>query len=222
MAQPGYRGPLTPQQVAAGMNCARENAQRLLEDAGFLLDAGHYPSAAALAVLSIEESGKVAVLRQVATAGNNPDALAEAWRAYRSHTKKNAIWMLPDLAHDGARSLDDFKPLFAEDADHPQVLDGVKQIAFYTDCYRAGLWSIPKTVIDLKLATNLVKTARVFAGNAAVTTPREMELWVRHLSPMPVGVDAMKQALLAWHSEMLREGLMKPGDFFEKFVRGVH
>ena len=222
MAQPGYKGPLTTEQVAAGINSARENARRLVEDATLLLDAERYPSATAFAILSIEESGKVTVLRQIATAGDDPDALAAAWRSYRSHTKKNAMWMLPDLARSGARSLDEFKPLFSDEADHPMILDGVKQIAFYTDCYRARLWSIPKVVIDAKLAAQMVTTARIFVGDGAPTTPREIDLWVKHFSPMPVGLDAMKRALLAWHAEMQHEGLAKAGDTFEKFVRGVH
>jgi hypothetical protein len=136
--------------------------------------------------------------------------------------EEEAMWMLPDPALSGARSLDEFKPLFADDADHPMVLDGVKQIAFYTDCYRVGLWSIPKVVIDAKLASQMVTVARIFVGDGAPTTPREIDLWVKHFSRMPVGLDAMKQAFLAWHTDMQHEGLAKAGDTFEKFVRGVH
>ena len=45
------------------MNAARRNARRLAEDAKLLLEAGRYPTATALAVLSIEESGKMSILR---------------------------------------------------------------------------------------------------------------------------------------------------------------
>jgi AbiV family abortive infection protein len=41
------------------MNAAARNAARLVSDAEILLGAKRYPSAAALAVLAIEESGKL-------------------------------------------------------------------------------------------------------------------------------------------------------------------
>ena len=58
-----YRGRLTAAQIAQGMNAARDNAQRLATDAATLLDARRFPTAASLAFLSIEESGKISILR---------------------------------------------------------------------------------------------------------------------------------------------------------------
>ena len=49
-----YRGRLSAAQVAAGMNAAAKNASRLAKDAAMLLDAGSFPTAASIAVLSIE------------------------------------------------------------------------------------------------------------------------------------------------------------------------
>jgi hypothetical protein len=49
-----YRGSLSPAQIAAGMNAARENASRLLNDAKLLAQSERFASAAALAILSIE------------------------------------------------------------------------------------------------------------------------------------------------------------------------
>jgi len=48
------------------MNAATRNARRLAADARLLLDAGRLPTAAALATLSIEETGKVSILREIA------------------------------------------------------------------------------------------------------------------------------------------------------------
>ena len=61
-----YNGRLTPPQIADGMNAAIRNARRLADDARTLLDLGSYPTAASLAVLSIEERGKVSILRHLA------------------------------------------------------------------------------------------------------------------------------------------------------------
>jgi len=59
-----YRGPLDVAQIAAGMNLATSNAARLAKDARLLLENERWPSAASIAALSIEESGKVVVLRR--------------------------------------------------------------------------------------------------------------------------------------------------------------
>lgn len=56
---PQFKGELSAAQIASGMNAARRNARRLADDARLLLDAERFSSAASIAVLSIEESGKV-------------------------------------------------------------------------------------------------------------------------------------------------------------------
>ena len=99
-----YRGPLSPAQAAEGMNAAIRNAQRLADDAGLLLNAARLPSAAAMATLSIEESGKQSILRELATV-TSPDELKAAWRRYRDHRSKNGSWILPHLVYHGARQL---------------------------------------------------------------------------------------------------------------------
>jgi len=91
--------------VAEGINAACQNAKRLADDAEILLKNKRYPSAASLAILSIEESGKVSILRGLSVAKNSDD-LKESWQEYRSHTKKNAAWIIADLLESGARKLD--------------------------------------------------------------------------------------------------------------------
>jgi hypothetical protein len=61
-----YRGKLSPKQAAEGMNAAAQNAKRLCEDAQLLFEARKFPTACALAILSIEESGKLPFLREIA------------------------------------------------------------------------------------------------------------------------------------------------------------
>jgi|KBSMisStandDraft_5_1062788.scaffolds.fasta_scaffold1110919_2 AbiV family abortive infection protein len=78
-----------------------------------------------------EESGKTSILRHLSVAKDDKE-IADCWRAYWSHTKKNAMWILTDLFSQGARKLDDFLPMFLDDAEHPQLLDQVKQISLYT------------------------------------------------------------------------------------------
>lgn len=175
-----YKGRLTAEEVADGMNAAERNAMRLAEDAELLLEGGRFPSAAALAILAIEEAGKVTILRQLSLNQDDDKARNDCWRDYRSHTKKNVSWPLPQLVAAGARSLDDFSPLFSKGAYHPFLLDQVKQISLYTDCLGDAHWSEPAEVINEDLAKMLVRSALAFKtsqhdgqGNRAVGQPHE-------------------------------------------------
>lgn len=173
-----------------------------------------------MAILAIEEAGKVAILRQLSVAqGDNTQgdnkALDNCWRDYRRHTKKNAAWLLPQLVAEGARRLDDFRSLFGKNADHPSLLDNVKQISLYTDCLGDAHWSTPADVIDGDLAKMLVQIARWFLKHRDVTS-KEIELWVKHMRPYMrsgevIDYDSAKQAMLDWHADMQEHGLATYG-----------
>jgi len=215
----GYRGRLKPKQIAEGMNAALENARRLATDADSLLKAGAFPSAASLAILAIEEAGKVSILRALSVARSEAEA-GETWKEYRSHTKKNASWILPQLAAAGARKLEDFRPIFDEVSDHPYVLDQLKQLGFYTDCLGKAHWSKPTEVIDEKLARMLVEIARIFAQDPK-HSEKEIELWIEHVGPVwKKDMAWMKQAVVNWYAAMQAAGLAKDGpNVMEQFVR---
>src|SRR5665213_1641357 len=215
-----YRKRLDPAQIAAGMNAAAKNAYRPAEDAVTLLNACRFPSAAALAILAIEEAGKVSVLRGLSLAMTD-DEVAEGWKTYRTQTRKNVAWLLPTLAATGARKLDDFKPLFSGDSDHPCVLDQLKQIAFYTDCLGDANWSMPDEVIDESVARMLVDTAKVLA-HSHECTEQERILWTEHLGPVfkLKDPDLLKQALTSWYSAMQTAGLKLEGpNEMERFIQ---
>lgn len=214
-----YRGSLTAGQIAEGINAAIRNAKRLADDANLLMEAGRYPSATAIAILSIEEAGKVTLLRELAVAGDEK-AVMECWRAYRSHTKKNIMWLLPQLVAQGAKKLDDFRPLFNETLDHPHLLDQVKQLSFYTDCLGNAHWSIPEEVIEEELARQIVFVANIFAHGEKVE-PKEIELWIKHIGPVWMrGRELMEEGLENWYAEMQEAGLAPPGrNEMEEFIR---
>jgi len=215
----GYRGKLSPQQIAEGINVAKKNSYRLVRDAEFLCEAGRYPSAASLAILSIEESGKVSILRQLALARDEKE-IAECWRDYRSHTKKNVAWLSPQLFVNGARRLEDFRPLFDAESNHPFLLDQLKQIGFYTDCLGQGHWSIPENQIDESLAKGLVQIADIHSRSQKEVTALEIELWIKHLKPVwKTNMTAMKVAIIDWEKDMVEHGLAeKSENNMEKFI----
>lgn len=203
---PQLCGPLNAAQIAEGMRLALQNAARLAEDADSLLKAGRVPSAVALAILSIEESGKVSILRQMAIAEDEKE-WRQLWKAYRSHTKKNTLWIFGELVQSGARSLDDLRPLVDPESDHPDILDQMKQLCTYTDCFTKAKWSLPEDVEVGTLAPYLVKIAEILGRPKAVTT-EEVELWRKHLLPVKAApMEAQKQAVSAWFHEMKLHGL---------------
>jgi AbiV family abortive infection protein len=214
-----YKGRLTAAQIADGMNAAAENAKRLADASRVLLSQSDSALAASIASLSIEESGKVSILRALAVARTDGE-VAECWRDYRSHTRKNAMWVLPELVAAGARRLADFRPMLDPDAEHPLLLDQIKQIGFYTDCLGRGHWSRPARAVGGQLASMLVETATVLP-RAEPVTEREIELWIEHVGPVWKGsMESMEHGLLEWSRQMEREGLRARGESqkMEEFV----
>ncbi len=203
-----YKGRLSPAQISEGINIAHKNAIRLLEDAQILYKENRYPSAAALAILSIEESGKRSILRHLSLFKSDEE-LRNIWKDYRSHTKKNVQWQFLDMVKQGAHKLDDFKPMFDPSAEHPYVLDNIKQISFYTDCLGQAHWSNPSEVIDEDLVANLIFIAQALSVGHEVTT-EEIELWVKHIKNADSSSKSQKEALLHWYYDMENNGLLPP------------
>ena len=213
-----YKGKLDSKQITDGINAARQNALRLVEDAQALFNTGRYPTAASLAILSIEESGKEPILRRLATAIGD-DEFSSLWKEYRSHTSKNVMWLLPQLVGEGARQLDDFRDLFKLDAEHPYLLEQVKQISFYTDCLGKAHWSEPSAVIDKELAESLMQIARLFVKNRDMEV-KEIELWIKHMGKGEEdNFISQKEALMRWYAEMIELGLTPKESKFEDFVK---
>ncbi|MGL4577670.1 MAG: AbiV family abortive infection protein [Shewanella xiamenensis] len=213
-----WKNSLKPSQIAEGMNAANKNAIRLLEDAESLFALERFPSALSLAILSIEESGKTSILRELALAKNG-DQVKEAWKKYRSHTKKNVMWIFPSLVAAGANKLENFRDVFDKESDHPQLLDNLKQIGFYTDCLGKAHWSIPVEVIDKETTTQILTIAKKQCEKRNFTV-REIELWIKHLKPVWLGpMDSMKIALYNWFEDMKNEQLINEHELsFKTFI----
>jgi AbiV family abortive infection protein len=213
-----YKGKLTDAQIAQGMNAAENNACRLVEDAKILLAAERFPTAASIATLAIEEAGKVSILRELALAKSDAE-LIQSWKDYRSHTKKNAMWIFPELVAKGARIIDDFRSAFDENSDHSAILDQVKQLGFYSDCLGKAHWAIPSDTIDEELAKGLVEIAQLLSKSHE-HTEKEIELWREHVGPVwKSNYSWMKQAVVNWSKAMHEAGLAPDiADGMEQFL----
>jgi AbiV family abortive infection protein len=201
--RPPYRGRLSPKKVAEGMNASARNASRLAEDAGILLEAKRYPSATSLAILAIEEAGKLPILRALAVAKTD-EALKDGWKSYRSHQTKNVMWLFPLFVLSGVRNLEGFRALFDPNSEHRERLDELKQAGFYTDCLGKGVWALPDDLIDEMIAKFIVKTARSLTKEH-VFSEREIELWIEHVGPSLERASA--QNLKRFWDAMVEEGL---------------
>jgi AbiV family abortive infection protein len=196
-----YSGSLSPQQIADGMNAAVRNAKRLLADAQTLYDLKRLPSACSLAILAIEEAGKLSLLRGMAGI-TDAQTLKSAWRDYRSHQIKNAHWIIAELVSKGARTLDELAPIFDQSSNHPALLDVIKQLGFYTDCYGKGNWAEPDKIVEEELAKEMLYIATVLAAKPEMSA-REIELWIEHV----VTQSRTRQSLMNYMTALAQEGL---------------
>jgi AbiV family abortive infection protein len=213
-----YAGRLTLEQITEGIAVAQVNADRLLDDAKVLLETGRHPSATALAILSIEERGKVVILKRLALVSDPADVKA-VWREYRSHRAKNAGWIIPELVGRGARTMSAMAAGVDSNAEHTAVLDALKQVSFYTDCLGNRHWSVPKEVIDKSIAQSIVAAAEAMWGGRAVTL-RELELWAQIVGPH-YNKPAMMDAVVRWQRAMVTEGLSDTApEALEAFMLG--
>lgn len=215
-----YRGPLTAEQAAEGIARARKNAGRLIADAELLLEAGRLASASALAILAIEELGKVQILKTILL-HTDSSSLKKAWNEYRSHRAKNVMWILPKLAGEGARTLLQLRPATDIGGDHTAMLDTVKQLSIYTDCLNEQpRWTEPNEAVDAPFAPAIIATARLL-NRDATTTVRELELWVEHVRPH-YNKPTMPGAMLAFQRKLFAEGLSSTTpEALEAFMKGV-
>ena len=201
-----YRGHLNATQTAHGMNAARRNARRLADDAKSLLNLSRYPTATAIAILSIEESGKVTILRRLATVPT-PELRRQLWKEFRSHRNKNVAWIIPDLYRNGARTLESLRLAADPSAAHTTLLDQLKQISLYVDCLGTANWSDPEGAVDEPLSRALVNTADLLA-KGRTTTELEIRLWIEHMSPTyGQSLERQKISLQSWYAAMKQKGL---------------
>jgi AbiV family abortive infection protein len=134
---PLKNGPLSQVEALSAQHAAAAAARGLYGDAVFLYQHGRRQRAAALAILALEEVGKIKVLARIADA-TDESALKAAWREYRMHNAKASEMISAGPGLDEA----DVRRAFSEQA------DGLKQLAFYSTQLASGEWVWPEIAID--------------------------------------------------------------------------
>ena len=213
-----YKGKLNYKQITDGINAAKRNAKRLAEDAELLLKNKRYPGAVSLAILSIEETGKEHILREMSTKTDEKE-IRKIWNRYRRHLDKNVLWAFPHLYIEGARKLEDFRDIFKPDAETSYTIEQVKQISIYSDCLGNANWSEPENLIDENLAISIVEIAKLFIKSKKMEY-KEIELWIKHMQPVEGKSHTEKKiALLRWFKEMHDLGLRPKGEKLADVMR---
>jgi len=213
-----YKGPLDSKQISNGINAANDNAKRLLSDAELLRDNGRFASAIALTVLSIEESGKESVLRNLALSETD-ESIAASWKFYRSHKIKNAHWLIPPLIVMGVKGLDLSKRIYEANSAHRDYLDNLKQISLYTDCLDDAKWSSPTIEIREDLCKSIIRIAQLLLGARKISI-EDIDIWIEHMRPVIGASEGEKKvAISGWYRALCRKGLIEDNeDRMEKFI----
>lgn len=203
-----FKGAITPEEAARGMDVAFRNARSLIDDAQALLAAGRWPRAVALAIVAVEEAAKPGVLRGLLLAGTD-EVRRREWRAYRTHTEKNAMtrfmaYVLTFMKKSKRVPLiEDMRPFFS-DKDSRRDIELLKQFAMYTDCVDDVRWTMPDELFDESAARAFVTVADevVGSGPGAMTSLEELRLWVKHLAPTwGTDMESMKKSLAECYEE---------------------
>ena len=148
-----------------------------------------------------------------------PEDLKECWRDYRQHLEKSRMTGCLLNFHSGNVRLEDFRSEYVRDNDTFKRLDDLKQLGFYIDCIKEGVWVSPQNRITKDVAEVLIGLADVQCRGHAIVTTREIELWRECLSPVRhASYDVMQKGLVEWHRRMVAEGLRKDYEGFVKFI----
>ncbi|MDX3913862.1 MAG: AbiV family abortive infection protein [Pseudosphingobacterium sp.] len=191
-------------------NGAIENAKSLYEDAKLLYDNEKYARAISLAILSIEESGKLSIIRSILLEDDSKE-ISKLWKSYRRHQDKNSMWIVPELIFKGATKLDDLRKVVDKNSDHFQILDDLKQLCFYSDVFTKGKLSVPKNVANKKVAQSILDIAKINITDVS-PTEESLEIWVKHLKPVwKQEMHKMKLALKNCYLELEAKKIIKKG-----------
>ena len=138
----GFKGkPLNNKQIATGMHSCYMNARALVDEAKILRGNGCNARALSLAILALEELGKIPLICEgILYQENDASAWQRFWKDFQSHQTKLRVW-----SYYGKQVLH----LFGEDygTEFPSgiesLLDKLKQLGFYVDFYE-GQFIVPE------------------------------------------------------------------------------
>lgn len=207
-----YRGRLTPVQAAAGIQAARLNAMDLLETSRLLYEKGRYGHSLVFSILSVEETAKVTILKNVFLGITSED---EGWRAYRQHTKKASQLnfaikcrisaTFPEMAPEKVREIGNRGPSAEE-------MDALKQLCLYSDCLcsadAAPVFHLPRNVDQKTAATSALADAEALVPYLRDYPPEELVVWLKHVREGRKKGQTFVQIIKPLYEELLEKGMI--------------
>jgi len=140
---------ITEEEALWAQHAAAAAARGLYSDALLLYRNGRTARAAALAILALEEIGKVKVLARIAGATDEA-ALKAGWREYTTHRAK-----IGEMVATGDAEEVDYRKAFGKEA------DALKQAAFYSQWLESGDWVWPELMVSPDDADLAIKWAHI-------------------------------------------------------------
>lgn len=210
-----FNGIVTPVDAANAIRSARITARDLLDTAELLFTLKRFQHSAAISILAIEESSKLALLLMIFL-GIGGDR-TKLWRSYRNHRAKTA-WLNPAIE---SRIRATFPKIPREDAKKlaeagpgPEQLESSKQRAIYSDCLELS----GKFVSHCPSLAEWRSTAweRLCEAQAMVTgmrdyPPEELTIWQEHINRAATQGQSPLSALPALHQELLEKQFVQEG-----------
>lgn len=144
---------LTERDAYLAMDAAVKTARQLYSDAQLLFANARWPRAAAVAVLCLEEVGKVRLVLRIEDARDEQER-RKAWEDYLNHPLKISQSATPGQAHN-----DEHRRQLS--LKFGRELDQLKQFGFYSNWLVSGAWVQPDEVITQRDAELMVTWARV-------------------------------------------------------------
>jgi AbiV family abortive infection protein len=187
---------LSPSEMGRGILVANRNARRLLGDGILLYEGARYPSAAALAVLAMEEAAKWSTLLQV-TIAQDEKQIRETWRLHTLHVPKLTRALRALM---GALEASGGDRATLPDTELAKAMNALKLSCIYSAFVNGRRWIDPMQVCDRDECHNHLSVALIStSGHLRVTGQRLGAL----LKRVPGGFgdqheEAARQALIAW------------------------
>lgn len=227
-----YKGPLDTESAVKGMQTAAIAAHDLHAAAKLLLGNGCFAQSSVLALLAIEETEKIYIIREIFLA-RPPAEVAKRWREYRAHKAKLTAFMgaeLTFLAHQKAGRVDrkTVQSLQKDIQQGRKVLDFTKQTLLYSDCLeqvkegkRTGpKWSLPRARASREQATKLLEKADYAIGGSVrqIESPEELEIWKKYTPELNSNNPGRVKSALARMSEEFKKRNIQPKALFRATV----
>ena len=164
---------LSIEDLVDGMIACADNASKLAADAGRLYGVRRYSTAGALAIFSLEESGKVLLLSATAAAvaQNKKTDWNEFWRNWRKHDEKVKLASLLDLGAHGKDA--------AELAVRAFILEDLSKLRenfIYVD-RKGSRWVAPK-IQDRDWVSELIDAAEALSEQLVSESNKRRRKWI--------------------------------------------